>query len=197
MALNAFVTESADLNVGAWSFDPALASTGTAVTGGTIYLASVYWRADDPAADLPGSVLTAVTVAGSGTSTGSFAGVYNAQAIPGTSGNIVAGTRLAVTAELGTAISATIHADALTWTGVSKLPSGQYWVAYMANQSVTLPTLAQSPGSTTPALAQNLGTGTATMRFAVNGTGATALPATITVASNSATNARALLVGLQ
>jgi hypothetical protein len=194
------MTDASNAGLSAFSFDPALCAAGSALTAGTIYLSEVWYETGGSL--LPASVYAAVGTAGGGSSAASFMGVYNVQPISNVESQnvaggtpIVAGTRLAVTANIP-ALAVGFLPQALTWlSGFGELPTGLYWIATVVNETTTQPTIAQGTGGGNVAL-PNLNLAAASMRAAVNGTGATSLPANLTVASNTATGARPLCVGL-
>lgn len=153
----------------AWSGDPSLATaTTTTNTGGTVYLSSLFIRGPMTITKL----YWINNTGGSGATAGqNEVGIYSS-----------AGTRLAsvnVDSMLGSGMqTATISSTSLT--------AGQYWVAAVFNAS-GMPGLARTNASLFGNNNANLTT--ATMRYATNATGQTTLPASITPASNSTTNA--------
>lgn len=157
--------------IAAWCYDPALAVNSTQLTAGTLYLVRV-------------NIAAAVNV------TKIYWWVGNQGSSPVSGQNEVGlyaadGTRLAATnadAAISTAgmKTTTIASQALT-------AGSFYWVALLFNASVP-PTLTRASGWTGVAAAANLGLAAATSRFATNGTGRTALPASITPGSNVGTD---------
>lgn len=154
----------------AWCYDPALAVNSSQLSNGVLYLI----RVNIAAAVNVTKIYWWVGNSGSGPVAGqNQAGLYDS-----------AGTLLA---------SATVDADissaTLKTTTISSqaLSAGSYcWVGLLFNASVS-PTLTRGSGWTGVDTAANLGLTAATLRFATNGTGLTALPASITPASNVGT----------
>lgn len=162
----------ADHGLIAWTMDPWVATSSQISINGSLYLAAVFLR---QASTISTVWWTTVVVAATPTAGQNYVGLYAAN-----------GTLLA---------SAGIDAD-LTSVGVRSkavtpvsCPAGRYWVAFLFN-AATAPTLARGGGVSSGANAANLGA--ADLRAAVNGTGRTSLPSTITPASNSTTGALAL-----
>jgi hypothetical protein len=155
----------------AWCYDPALAVNSTQLTGGTLYLT----RVDIAAAINVTKLYWWVANTGSSAVTNqNWAGLYNSS-----------GTLLA-SANVDTSFSsATLKATPIPATALSA--GSFYWVAMLFNASVT-PTLTRGSGWTGVDTAANMGLAVAAYRFAKNGTGRTALPASITPASNIGTD---------
>lgn len=175
----------ADLAGLSWTFDAAGVAGTKQVTAGTVYLSGLYVRANTPVSKLQSKIQhTVTTPATTGTANENFIGLYNGQALlDGTA----AGTRIAVSGDMTTTWnSAGTFSPAVTWySSAAVLVPGFYWVAVVANAPSVQATFRVSGGDV-PAINGNLTA--ANLRCAVNGTGATSLPATITPASNSATN---------
>lgn len=161
----------ADHGVAAWCYDPALAVNSTQLTGGTLYLVRVnlaaavavtkiYWWAANQA-----STITAGQ---------NFVGLYNA------AGTLLTSTN--VDAVLGTAglKTTTISSQSLT-------AGTFYWIGLLFNATIP-PTLTRASGWSGVNVAANMGLAAGALRFATNGTGRTALPSTITPASNLGTD---------
>ncbi|MFF1444101.1 collagen-like protein [Streptomyces sp. NPDC058295] len=157
--------------VAAWCYDPALAVNSTSLTSGTLYLVRVnvaaavtatklYWWAGNSGS---GAVASQNVV-----------GLYNS------SGTLLASTNV------DSAISSA-GLKTTTITGQALTAGSYYWVALLFNASVP-PTLTRASGWTGVDAAANLGLSAAGFRFATNGTGRTALPSTITPASNVGTD---------
>lgn len=156
-----------DHGLAAWTQDPATIGNGTAGTSGTIYLSAVYI----PKPTTLTKLIWGSNGVGSGATAGqNFVGLYSA-----------AGTRLA-----------SIGVDArITGTGafteaisVAVTP-GLYWVAFLV-VATTMPQIYRGGTLSGGLHSANL-TG-ASLRYATNGTVQTALPTSITPASNTATN---------
>lgn len=150
-----------------WSHDPSLSVTSQAPTSGTIYLVGVYIRRTQSATKLWFANGAAATGATAGQN---WVGIYS-----------TAGTLLA-SAGIDSQVAASANAQSATISSTS-LPAGMYWVAILVNFSSALTLMRGSNGGHT-----NANLSGATLRFAINGTGATALPASITPASNAKGN---------
>ena len=188
----------AQAGLSALTCEPDYCTAGAALTAGTLYLSQIEF--EPRGALLPASIFAAVSTAGGGAGTGSFMGIYNCFQLNtpefGALSPVAAGTRLAQTADVGNTLTAGWAAQALTYLpGIGELPPGFYWLAIVTNEATTQPTVSQGTGAGAVSI-PNLGLGATAMRYATNGTGLTSLPATITVASNVATNARPLCLGL-
>jgi hypothetical protein len=155
----------------AWCYDPALAVNSTQVTAGSLYLV----RVNIAAAVNVTKLYWWVGNQGSSPTAGqNLVGLYNS-----------AGTLLA---------SATVDSDVTsaglkttTVTAQALTGGAFYWVGLLFNGSVP-PTLTRASGWTGVGVAASLGLSAAGYRFAINGTGRTSLPSTITPASNTATD---------
>jgi hypothetical protein len=177
------------------TLEPDASGPGAAVTAGTIYLSRVSFESGG--ALLPASIYAACSTAGGGTATQSFMGVYNCATLNspeiGALSPITVATRLAVTANIA-AVAAGWAPQALTWlTNLGEIPPGEYWLALLTNETTTQPTIV---GGTPGVLTPNFGLLTTNLRYATAGTGATALPATITTTNIVSTNAKPLCMGL-
>lgn len=170
----------------AWDFPYIQATTnaGAAVTGGTLYLAKIPLAAGTKVTNL----WFKIGVAASGITTGqNFGGLYSS-----------AGALLASTADLSTVIGTNTGAIQAALTSAYTITaSGNYYIGFFFNAGTTEPTLScyvgQGAATTGPQLAGSVttfGNVAATFPFAVNTTGnTTALPTSLTMSSNSATNA--------
>lgn len=157
--------------IAAWCYDPALAVNSTELATGRLYLV----RLDIPAAVSATRIYWWVGNGGSSPVAGqNQVGLYSSS-----------GTRLA-----STTVDSDVTSAGLKTTTVpaQALPAGSFcWVGMVFNASVP-PTLTRASGWTGVTAAANLGLTAAAFRFALNGTGRTALPASITPASNTATD---------
>lgn len=182
MAFNSSAIEAVDLGLAAWSVDPATTIVSTAFATTVVYLASVYYKPEFDVAPQPANIYVPNGVVG--TSAAFQVGLYNQDLV----GTNVAGTLLASSSAVGT-ISAGLNKYVLTYIAAAPavLPQGRYWIAFL-NTTGTTTTGAAASNAGAAQLGANMGTDTAHMRFATNGTGA-ALAATITVASNVAAGA--------
>ncbi len=201
MALLAATPEADDWDYSAWTMPPESASvagvTGGNVTAGSVYLCGFSLKEEFDVGTLPATVDYLVTSAGSGTGqANTFIGVYNANPMQSSAGLVAAGTRLAVTADLSannTASGIIPATGTLTWAaGITALPQGYYWFGFV---------IGTNAGTNKQAIGQALNPGVAAgtaayYRHATNGSGASALPATITPANNSLTGAAAFWFAL-
>jgi hypothetical protein len=150
----------------------ACVSASTAITAGTLYLVKVTARA----ATLITNLNFGLSTAGSGASTGSFAGLYSS-----------AGVLLSGSADCAAQFTGAAGAFAVPLTTPQTLAAGSFgWVAILSNLATTQPALVRAGGggAGVPGLT-NVGLTAATFRFAVNGTGITSLPGSVTPASNT------------
>ena len=157
----------------AWAADPTNASTNSTLTNGTLYLASVYLRS---AATVSKVWWVNTTAAASATAGQNLVGLYSS-----------AGTLLA-----SVSIDSIVTGNGVqsaTFSTPPAVQAGRYWVGVLVNAG-TPPAMARMAGAS--ASANNVNPSAAPYRVAVNGTGLTAMPATITPASNSLTGALAL-----
>lgn len=201
MPLLAATPEADDWGYSAWTMPPESASVAGAtagnVTAGTVYLCGFSLKEEFDIGALPATADYLVTSAGTGTSqANTFIGVYNVNPMQSSTGLVAAGTRLAVSADVSannTASGIVPATAALTWAaGVTALPQGYYWFGVL---------IGTNAGTNKQAIGQALNPGVAAgtanyYRHAVNGTGASALPATITPSSNSLTGAAAFWLAL-
>ena len=144
-------------------------STTQITTAGTVYLGKLFIRQAVTATN----VMVAVGVAGnnSGGSTGTFVGLYSS-----------AGTLLSGSSDCATALTGT-GAISVALTTAQALAAGTFvWAAIVTNLGTTQPTLRVYAGNA--GTMANAGLTAAVFRAATNGTSQTALPATITPASN-------------
>lgn len=149
----------------AWTYDMQHCIAGKAGVAQTLYLAAVYVNRAASVTKLYWGINTA----GSGTVAGqNFVGLYNSAGTLVTSAGIDA--RVTTTGPFTETISASVT-------------PGQYWVAFLIN-ATTMPQIYRAQDLN--AAFMNLGiTAAANYRFATNGTGLSALPGTITPASNA------------
>jgi hypothetical protein len=162
-----------DLALLGWAYDPLAATTTSLSIGGTVYLTAIWLR--QPM--LVSNLWCIVTTVGAGlTASQNFLGLYNSS-----------GTQVAVTADVSGSV------PFITTSGTAKVavttpynaPAGQYWMAMVFN-GTTKPTLASA---VSPSTYGHLTSAASAYRFAVNGTGQTTLPASITPSSNVTTGA--------
>lgn len=161
------------LKASAGDLDAYLNSNTGAITAGTLYLSKIQIRQNLTATN----VVIAIESAGSGTSSGSFAGLY------ASTGSLIEGS-----ADIGTSLTATGLAT-LALSSPQSLTSGTFvWAAVVVNLATTQPSLYRNGGSGT-ITESNGGLTAATYRFAVNGTSLSSLPSSITPTSNTGTGA--------
>lgn len=159
----------ADHGYSAWTGDPESIQAATALVSGTVYLRKLRIRRDIT----PTVLAFSISVAATGVTAGqNFAGLYASD-----------GTRLATVG-----IDAAIATSGVTEVAISPgdLEAGAFvWAAIVVN-ATGAPQLHRMSSTTTP---PNANLTASTLRNAVNGTGQTSLPATISPASNSGTGA--------
>lgn len=169
-----------DLGMKVWSYDPMAIVAGQTISDGVIYLIAIYPRR---ATTITSLVYFQWNAATSPTSGQSWIGLYNS-----------AGTKMvdaaldSVVTSIGTK-QVTVSSQALT--------AAQYWVALLCNGTGTDAQggATNGTGGTQPFSGQGLSSG-ATLRYAVNGSGATTLPSTVTPALNTTTGAKPYWVGV-
>lgn len=157
-------------NLVAWSTDPTHNVNSTVLTGGTVYLTALYPAKDASITKLYFHINAVATTPTAGQN---FVGLYSS-----------AGTRLQTTGVdsevLATGlITVTITAQAVT-------AGSFYWVGMVFN-AATPPSVGRAAGTTGIGAVANVGLAAASYRYAINGTGQTSLPASITPASNTQT----------
>lgn len=150
------------------TFDPAIAQGASAPTKGTLYLARLSIHANVTITNL----LVGMSTAGSGTSTGTFVGLYNSS-----------GTLLTGSSDLASSFTGATGNLTLALTTPQALTAGTFvWAAILTNLATTQPTMRTCGNGTFAAFA---GQTASVARFAINGTSITSLPGTITPSSNS------------
>ena len=157
-------------NLTSWTYDPSGAVNAIQLTGGTVYLAKLWVPADVSVTKL----YWWMAVAGSGATAGqNFGGLYSS-----------AGVRLA-TADADAKVAASAGLQTLT-IPTTALTAGTFvWAALVFN-ATAVPTVTYAAGAAGATTALNVGLTAATYRYATAGTSQTALPSSITPASNSA-----------
>jgi hypothetical protein len=168
----------ADNNMVAVNFNlPAVQFNNTALTAGTLYLAKVTMRQ-------PGTLTDMWLVqgnTGNGASTGTFVGVYS------NAGKLLTGSA-------DQAANFTSFGNPLPLTTPHVAANGEIlWAAVLVNLAVTQPKLEGGYGGS--GNIGNLNLPAAAYNFADNGTGLTALPASITLANNDSGNSYPFWVG--
>lgn len=147
-----------------WTTDPAAVGTGSPTVTGTLHLARVNVNTTGTAT----KIFWGINTPGSGTVAGqNFVSLWDS-----------AGTRLA-----NVGVDARITSTGLFQETISAaVTPGLYWVGFLTNS--TTPPQVYRTGNLNGTLA-NTGLGAAQLRFATNGTGLTASPASITPGSNA------------
>jgi len=149
-----------------WAFDPVSVVGGQTGTAGTLYLVSLW---NDTATTLTKFFWGISTAGASPTAGQNFIGLYDNT-----------GTRLAnVNVDARVTVANTMQTETIN---VAVSPNTQYWGAFLFN-ATTMPSVWRGGFISGQLVNANLGNSTA--RFATNGTGLTALPASITPSSNN------------
>ncbi|MGW0580485.1 right-handed parallel beta-helix repeat-containing protein [Streptomyces sp. NPDC002920] len=168
-----------------WAYDPIStgAGTGQATTTGTLYLLKLPARTG-------GAVSNIVATIGSTAPAGTLTSGQNLAAIFDDTG-----TRIAITGDQTTAwATAGLKTMALT-AGVTLQAGRDYYIGILSVGSAgTAAVFIRSAGgvTTTP----NGGQSNAQQRFAVNGTGLTAMPSSVTLSSNAGSGAQPYFAAL-
>jgi hypothetical protein len=150
--------------------DPWLPASSFVLIAGSVYLAKLIPRTTITIANL----WFVLATSGSGASTGSFAGLYSA-----------AGSLLSGSADQGAAFAAAAGPFSVPLTTPQLVNAGTFvWAAIISNLAVTQPGIQRAAAQ---ASAGNLNLSASLFRFAINGTALSALPASITPASNVGT----------
>lgn len=178
----------------AWNY-PYIYATGTGsavTTSGALYLAKLPLQGGTVVTNLWIKIATAAVGLTSGHN---FAGIYNS-----------GGQLVATTADLTTAIGTNTGPIQCPLTAAFTVPSGggNYWVGMFFTAGTTQPVLSAYTGFVTVTTsvatfgsATTFGNTAAKYPFAVSATGGTtAMPASITMSSNTATGAYTLWVGV-
>lgn len=161
------------------NFSPLGAGSGTALTGGLIYLLAVGVLAGDTITHIPVAIQTGGTVGGQ---TLSKVGLYD-----------MAGNRLAVSANQGAAWEAAGTYSVPLLTPYTVPTTGTVFVAYLATNTGTNAAMLRNIGNTV--LSSGFGGVNTPPLFRTGGSGQTDLPATVTVGSGSITGYWAGLIG--
>jgi len=146
----------------AWTVDPATVASTLAVPTGSLQMGMVSIKKAVTAVNITIGVQTAQVT---GTAGQNFAAIYNS-----------AGTLLGQTADQTTAWSTTGN-KVMTLNAITPLQPGKYWLALLVNGGGAGPVILRG-GSVTNTVLINIGTPTNARRFAVFGSGLTALPPT-------------------
>lgn len=183
MAYNATVPEASDLGLGAWTQDPAAGTVSGSFAQTVLYLAAFFWKVEPDVSPFPTVVLIPNVIVGSWTflQTGIFCQDQCGQNAPGT----LLANSAAVLPTAGITVS---QLTTVAATAPAALPQGRYWLGMIVTG--TAGTALSTPNVLGAALGGNLGTDTAHMRFATNGTTMTS----VTPSSNVAAGATLCLV---
>ena len=166
-----------DVGLAAANGDPRSAGAILTMIAGTIYLVRVnIWQAVTFS-----KVFVVVNTGSAGASGGNFIGIYSS-----------AGTQLNVSSDFGTALG-TPGPQPVT-VGSTSVAAGSFFdVAMVVNAGSSQPHLY---GYGMPAADINFGQALASLQFAVNGTGQTVLPSSLTLGSSTNAGALPFWVGL-
>lgn len=158
----------ADHGLRAWAFDPRFCGTTAAVaTSGTLFLSGMFITESFTATALYWGVSVTPT---SQTAGQNFVGLYDS-----------GGTLLTSVGVDGDTATTGLKTATINVT----LNPGTYWAGFLFN-ATTAPQLPRCAGTGGSASIINVGLTGAALLYATNGTGRTAMPATITMASNAA-----------
>jgi len=164
---NGIPWQPSDLGLLLANMDTVEAVSTALLTAGTVYLARLQVRQ----AVTITNICAILSTAGVGASTGSFAGLYNP-----------AGTLLSGSADVGATLTGAAGLITMPLSTPQAVAAGSFvWAALVQNLATTQATLARNTGA---AVQFNAGLTAATFRWAVNGTGLSSLPGSITPASN-------------
>lgn len=150
-----------------WSFDPAAMISQTAATNGSLYLCQINLRYPETITNLLFQVQAAAVTP---VASQNYLGLYNS------TGTLVASTAATVLDTPTTSVGVKTVALSAPYVAAA----GKYWVAILLNAAT--PAVLFRGGT---ALAASPGLAAAALRWAVNGTALTALPASITPGSNA------------
>jgi hypothetical protein len=151
----------------AWTYDPIMALTGTVLINGTMYMSAVYPSSNATISKLYWHVATVgvTPVAGQ-----NFVGLYDS------SGNLL------TSANVDGVITGT-GPQATAVSPVSVVAGQSYWIAWVFN-AATAPGMPRTNNINGATDLDNIGLTATNARFCTNGTGRTALPASITTSNN-------------
>ena len=171
-----------DQNLLAWNYDPNVGGSGTAMpTAGTGYMMAVPVREQISVTNI---VMYCTTAGATLTASECFAVLYNSS-----------GTKIGATADQSSAWTSTGTKTMALSGGPYTLPPGLYYVQVFFN-GTTGPAWLRSGLASTAAAAEPANSTAATFRYAVNGTGLIAVPASATLSSNAHSGAEQYWVGL-
>jgi hypothetical protein len=157
--------------------DPWDAVNTSLLAAGTVYLSKIIVRT----VTLVSNVWFLCNTAGAGASSGSFVGIYSS-----------AGVLLSSSADIGGLLTTAQAVEGALATPQLFQAGTFFWNAIVVNLATTQPSMGRGAGTNISSL---LGLTAATARFAINGTGQSSLPASITPASNGSTGGVTLWSG--
>jgi hypothetical protein len=161
-----------DQNLIGWTYEPQLANgSASALTAGVMLLSRVLLKT---AATITNIIVNITTAAVGNTNT--YVALFD-----------FTGTQRGVSADQSTSFQST-GTKTVALTTPYAAAQGSYWVALLVGAASTLPQFSASTSSTVPASLANLGLTASTARWATNGSGLTAIPSTLTPASNTLSN---------
>ncbi len=165
--------QAADHGLIAWSGDPSVQTSTAQSVNGSVYLTRLNIRNSTTVTNVHWAFTTGPTTP---TASQNFAGIYSSAGTLLSSGNIDAKT--------------TNGPQSVALDAAQSVAGGTFiWVAFVFN-AATPPILMRGGGQSAAANTVNLSASNS--RFAVNGTGQTSLPASITPSSNSQTGVFAI-----
>jgi hypothetical protein len=162
----------------AWTGDPQSSTTsGSVAVNGSLYLARVFIRSTTTVSKVwwINSAAGATATAGQ-----NWVGLINSSGTVLSTGSI-------------DSVAVTNGPQSGTLSVAQSVAAGSYWACLLVN-AATPPTIARGGGLSQAG--NNVNLTAASFRFAVNGTGLTTIPASITPASNTTTGALALWMGV-
>jgi hypothetical protein len=159
--------QESDNGLVAANMDPLLAQIAGITTAGTVYLVKLPLRGPVTITNL----IWGMTVAGVGASTGSFSGLISP-----------AGQLLTGSADIGALLTGAAGPVPVPMTTPQLCQPPFVWGTILTNLATTQPTLAR--GQAIGGI-PNVNLPNAQLRFAINGTGATVLPASIVPTANA------------
>jgi hypothetical protein len=158
-----------DQNLLAWTYDPIMQSSSSALTAGTVYMIRVQVFEPCWVSDI---VLEVVDAGQSLVASENFAGLYSAS-----------GAQIAVTADQSSTWASVGGKSMPLAGGPFYVQAGYVYVAVVSNATGTLPSIGRC--TVQGAASINAGLSAATSRYATGPTGQKTLPATITMSSLS------------
>lgn len=162
-----------------WNYDPVVGGSGSQPTTGTIYVLKVSAQTGGTISNIIMTITSATGV--SLTSGQNFVGLYDSS-----------GARIGISSDQTTSW-ATSGLKTMALTASATIQAGNEYYVAMLCVGTTTPSFMRSGTNLT---APNAGQSNALQRFSVNGTSQTALPASITLSSNTASGAATFWVAL-